>query len=299
MPDPKLTALKDQAAKRNPTVPQVSGSASLISPPMGYKLTSTSGYAPSDFKGLPDNSDVPAFIQQGVDMSKVKQIPTPVDPASPNDIAYVGSTTPYDVHVVQPDIYGPPVFNHELMHTFQDTRNPALGDTSAPISENATHEQTYGYGGIEGLQKAIQGRKTIANFNREQQAEIVKDYKAIQDKYLAKARSGKLTDADKKALYTAHQAYHPMVQQLASMPGKEVNLSPSLLDMALGRNMPTIDITPEAPGLPDYSVKGIGVLPADPLLGGNSVATPTPGTKKRYVNGKIGVWDGHGWRAQK
>lgn len=311
MPDPKLAALKDQAAKRNPSVPQASGSVSLVTPPKGYKLNSPAptSYSPEDFKGLPDNSDVPNFIRQGIDMNKVRQVPAdfPSEDTGKNVVAYVSPDAPYDVNVVQPDIYGPPIKNHELTHTFQQTRNPALGDISAPLDRHGkvATANAYDYGGVEGLKKAQQARKTITSFNDEQQAEIVKDYKGIQNKYLAKAKTEMLTDADKKAMYAAHQAYHPFVSQLAGMPGQDVKLNPSLLDMALGR-LPKIDVNPAAPGLPDYSVKGLGVVPADPLLGGKSaypemIKHEIPrkmGDTKRFSNGKTGKWDGHGWVAQ-
>lgn len=258
------------------------GSPVVPLPPKGYQLNvqPPKGY-------LPDNSDVPTFLKQGVDLNQVKQsvVPDPPEDKDRRVISYVEPDKPYAVDVVRPDLYGPPVYNHELTHTFQLTRNPDLAPIAAPTPLD-THSQlatrgAYDYGGVEGLQNARNAHKTISDFNNEQQAEIVKDYKALQDKYLAKARAGKITDDDKKAMYKAHEAYHPLVSQLAAMPGKDVNLGPSLVSIALGRNLPTIDTTPAAPGLPDYSVKGLGVLPADPLLGGRSVSVPTPSQKPR------------------
>lgn len=226
---------------------------------------------------IPDTSDVPAFIKQGIDMSKVQQVPgQPKDDVEKGSVAWTNDSDPYVVNVNQPDIYGKPILNHELTHTFQMTRNPDLGDTSAPFEWNDKNPRSvYEYGGVEALKKAT----SVAHFNDEQQAEIVKDYKATQDKYLAKAKAGKITDADKHKMYEAHQAYHPLVKQLAAMPDSKTSLNPSLLDEILNRNMPSLDLSTEPPGLPDYSVKGLGVLPADPLLGGKSVPLPPPKKK--------------------
>jgi hypothetical protein len=266
--------------------------ASAPVPPPGYKLdpfagfpSPPPGYTLNDFSHGPNTSGVPAFIQQGVDMKKVQQVPT-ADPEEDTEHtagAYVDNRSPYDVHVIDPK-FGKSDLNHELTHTFQFTRNPALGPVGADTDN--THGppglDVYDYGGRPELSKALDAHKTIADFNFEQQAEIVRDYKDIQDHYLEKARAGTLTEQDKKNLSESHRVYHPFVSQLAAMPGKEVNLTPSLLDIARGK-LPTIDVTPPAPGLPDYSVKGLGVLPADPLLGDRSVPTKTPGAARKPV----------------
>lgn len=248
-------------------------------PPAGYNIVT------------PD-STVPAFLQQGVDMSKVKVAPAPPSQTDLQKLAvsYINPSDPYKINVGKPDKFTRPILNHELTHTFQQTRNPALGNVSAPVDKNFSIQKRYDYGGIEGLKKAT----SIAHFNEEQQANIVMDYKAAQDAYLAKVKAGKATPADLRKMYETHQAYHPLVKQLAAMPGTKENLQPSALDLMRNRNIPTLDLKTEAPGLPSYDTPGLGVAPADPLLGGQSVAT---GTKKRFANGKMGVWDGHGWRA--
>lgn len=257
------------------------GSPAVVKPPVGYKPDPQPpvGYILDEFKAskVPDSSDVPAFIQQGIDMSKVRQVPAPAPQtvSDKNAIAYVNTKNPYEVNIVQPDLYGKPVFNHELTHTFQATRNPDLGEISAPLPpvEDVT-PKTYDYGGVEGLKKAVASGKAVHDFNAEQQAKMVQDYKAVQDKYLAKASAGEITDKDKKEFSDAHQAYHPLVKQLAELPDKNVKVSPTLLDTVLGRTIPGINTKPEPPGLPAYDTPGLGVLPADPLLGGKSVSVP-------------------------
>lgn len=234
----------------------------------------------------PDSSDVPAFIKNGIDMSRVRQVEaTPQNAEDRNSIAAVGDDDPYKVKVYATDLYGPPIENHELSHTYQATRNPKL-NISAPIPRGASREQIYGYGGVQGLQNAINNKKTIADFNVEQQAEIVKDYKALQDKYLQKAKQGKITPEDLKQMYIIHQAYHPFIQQFAGMPGQQENLSRSPLLELLGAQKPVpIGGPPPAPGLPAYDTPGLGVLPADPLMGGQSQPTSNEKPRSSPQNG--------------
>lgn len=252
-------------------------------PPKGYEL---------------DTKTAPAFLQQGLDMSKVKTVPAP-PPQNEDEkqfVSYISPKNPYEINVAKPASYTAPVQNHELTHTFQNTRNPALGSVSAPVDKSkGTTANMYTYGGMEGLKKAT----SISHFNEEQQANIVMDYKSAQDGYLAKVKAGTATPSDLRKMYETHQTYHPLVRQLAAMPGVDAKLQPSALDMVLNRNMPSLDLKPEAPGLPSYDTPGLGVAPADPLLGGQSQPTARKvGEIKRFPNGKIGRWDGHGWRTQ-
>jgi hypothetical protein len=222
---------------------------------------------------LPDFSDVPQFIRKNIDLSKVKQVVTPkYDAAGKNIVADVDTDKPYKINVDEPDIYGPPILNHELTHTVQGTRNKNL--PAAKVNTVGGGKDRYDYGGLKGLQAALKSGKTIADFNEEQQAEMVKNYKEEHDSYLAKAAAGKLTEADKKAMYDLQQAYHPFIRQLADMPGESEKLDQNPLKMLLGQQAaPTINMKPDAPGLPDYSVPGLNVLPADPLMGGYSQPT--------------------------
>lgn len=262
-------------------------------PPHGYQIVQKSPAAAGvngkgdDSFTAPDYSDVPAFIKSGIDLSKVRQTPTSIYGQDPDAIASVTPANPYKIDVDMPDLYGPPVLNHELTHTFQFTRNQSLPAPNNPNDGGSASPKSYAYGGVEGLEKALRGGKTIADFNVEQQADMVRDYKARYGGLLHKAQHGRATPQDLHEMYRLRQAYHPFIQQLADMPGQGQPVA-----------MPTGK--PAAPGLPDYSVAGLGVVPADPLMGGNSVY-PTEvhrtGETKRFVNGKIGRWDGHGWRA--
>jgi hypothetical protein len=248
----------------------------MATPPIDYhKIAKDNGAIHSVHESeMPDYSQVPAFIQQGVDMSKVRQVVTePQNTADRNSTAGVGGDDPYKVKVYAPDLYGPPILNHELTHTFQDTRNKSLPDPSAPMQRSG--RAAYDYGGIKGLQAARLQGKTIANFNAEQQADMVKDYKWYHDQYLKKAATGKITPADEKGMYDLQQAYHPFIQQLAGMPGTGENLKRNPLLELLGIQKPVpLNAQPQPPGLPPYNTPGLGVLPADPLMGGKSQATP-------------------------
>lgn len=241
-------------------------------PPAGYKLdvTPPPGYVPDN--PLPGYGDVPAFLQQGLDMSRVRQVVT--EPQTELDRAATAkenSVDPYKIQVLAPDLYGPPILNHELTHTFQDTRSRGL-IPAQPLSQGGRFG--YDYGGVEGLKAAQAKGKTVSDFNYEQQAEMVKDYKWEHDQYLKKAAAGTITPADEKRAYDLQQAYHPFIQQLANMPGREVSLQRNPLEELLGIQKPaTIDTHPSPPGLPAYNTPGLGVLPADPLMGGKSQST--------------------------
>ena len=241
-------------------------------PPVGYKLDAD---PPAGYVLDADYSSVPAFLQQGLDMNKVQQVvTTPQTEEDRQSTAAVDSSQPYTIKVLAPDLYGPPILNHELTHTYQDTRSQGISPSS-PITQSG--RAAYDYGGIQGLQSAIANRKTVSDFNAEQQAEMVKDYKFYHDQYLTKAAQGKITPADEKKMYALQQAYHPFIRQLADMPGQQENLQRNPLLELLGVQKPaTINARPTTPGLPPYDTPGLGVLPADKLMGGKSEATAKP-----------------------
>lgn len=242
-------------------------------PPAGYKLDvkPPAGYVPDN--DMPGYGDVPAFLQQGLDMSKVRQVPaTPMTDEDRNSVAYVSGDDPYKIEVQDPGIYGPPILNHELVHTFQDTRNQDLPPVAKDLSGDPS--KVYDYGWLTGLEKARQQGKTVSDFNYEQQAEMVKDYKGYHDLYLKRAKEGAITPKEERMMYRFQQAYHPFIKQLAEMPGQQENLQRSPLKELLGIQKPaTIDTHPTPPGLPSYDTPGLGVLPADPLMGGKSQST--------------------------
>ena len=222
------------------------------------------------------SQDVPAFIKQGVDMNKVTQkVQKPETQDDASSIATVYDDKPYDVNIYNPSQYGTSVRNHELTHTFQDTRSGGIPKVSAGHA-SVTKPEDYEYGWVQGLEKARNQGKTISSFNVEQQADMVEDYKKIHDLYLDKAKKGTITPDDERRMYRAQKAYHPFVSQLAKMPAKDVPVTSNPLLQLLGyKKPPTIDTKPEAPGLPSYDTPGLGVLPADPLMGGKSRSTST------------------------
>jgi hypothetical protein len=176
------------------------------------------------------------------------------------------------------------------------SRNPAF--TSAiQGQQQATSQKDFDYGGVEGLMAAQRAHKTIANFSAEQQARMVEDYqKATQDA---------IRRGDPAALARVTAAYHPLIGQLAKIPPKGANMA----------QMTQQDLTPAAP-MPPVSVAGMPLLP-DKLIGGATAPPKTVqqlkaqaaqrnpaaighkiGEKKSFANGRIGVWDGHGWEAK-
>lgn len=233
--------------------------------------------------GMPSLDDVPTFLKQGLDMNKVKQTVTePETEQDRNSIAKVSSNDPYNIKVLSPDLYGSSVQHHELTHTYQETRNKSLPPVAKDVPN--TGHAAYDYGGITGLQTARQQKKTIADFNYEQQAEIVKDYKALHDSYLKKAATGKMPPAEEKQMYDLQQTYHPFIKQLADMPGQKENLDRSPLLELLGIQKPSaLSKQPEAPGLPSYETPGLGVVSADKLMGGKSQETPKIDKSKLHL----------------
>jgi GGDEF domain-containing protein len=235
-----------------------------------------SGYTVDDKdEPMPGYEQVPAFLKQGLDMSKVRQVvTTPETDQDRNSTAKENRSDPYKIEVLAPDLYGPPILNHELTHTFQDTRSKDI-NPAAPVEQSG--RRAYDYGGVKGLEEALNKGKTISDFNYEQQAEIVKDYKVRHDQYLRKAAKGKITPAEEKAMFELQSAYHPFIRQLASMPGSDQDLKRNSLLELLGIQKPVaINTKPEAPGLPSFDTPGLGELPADPLMGGSSQRTGKP-----------------------
>ena len=238
-------------------------------PPPGYKMEVN---PPPGYVLENDFSDVPAFLKQGLDMSKVQQVVTaPSNETERKATSEVDDFAPYKVKVLNPVLYGPPILNHELTHTYQDTRAEGI-NPAAPVE--GFSEKNYDYGGLAGVQKARLQGKTISDFNYEQQADMVRDYKYHHDLYLQKAANRTITPADEKHMYEIQQAYHPFIKQMAEMPGKDMDLKRnSLLELLRVQKPVEIDRKPEPPGLPSYDTPGLGVLPADKLMGGKSQPT--------------------------
>lgn len=250
-------------------------------PPKGYRLD----------PATQDVSTIPAFIRTGVSepVSQIVKLGKGTGYTAPG-YETVAEANPRSITVYEPRKYDVRARDHEMTHEFQQTR--ATGALKLPngyqlapfgISRPYSPEQysvgdprNYTYGGEAGLVSARNGGKTMADFNMEQQAEIVADYKAKQDELLAKARSGTATAADLRAMYQTRQAYHPFVQQLSEVPSRLRDMLPSVTAM-MGFGTPhALAPAPNPPELPSYDTPGLSVIPADPLLGGKSVAIRTP-----------------------
>lgn len=216
------------------------------------------------------DSSIPAFIRNGVDMKGVTQTVNKPNEADQGAIADVHSDDPEHVHVFDTGAYNSDTRNHELTHVFQDTRSPDITTVNTHVGKDVVDNTSYDYGGKNGLQKARKGGKTIANFGVEQQAQMVRDYKQEQDAFLQKVKSGKATPKDLQAMSDSQQAYHPFMEQMANMPGKDARIHPGYINLLLGRNMPTLDARPEAPGLPSFATPGMGMATPDPLMGGHA-----------------------------
>ena len=240
-------------------------------PPKGYNLEVN---PPPGYVLENDFSAVPEFLKQGLDLNKVQQVVTqPATEQERRATAEVDDFEPYKVKVLDPRFYGPPILNHELTHTFQDTRAEGI-NPSTQIKQPGPG--AYDYGGIEGLKQARKAGKTVSDFNYEQQADMVRDYKYHHDQYLQKAARGTITPADEAHMYQLQQAYHPFIKQMAEMPGKDADLKRNSLLELLGVQKPVeLNSKPEPPGLPSYDTPGLGVLPADKLMGGKSQPTRT------------------------
>ena len=237
-------------------------------PPKGYTI-------------VPRDASIPTFIRDAVGPVHEKAAaPLPASQEAPGTET-VAEALPGTISVYDQSKYTPQVRNHEMTHQFQDTR--ADGNIhlpfgyelqtsgqapTAPMAYQAGDPRNYDYGGEAGLVAARNSGKTAAHFNKEQQANLVADYKEKQNGYLAKAQAGKATPADLRAMYNSYQAYHPFVQQMASLPPNASYVDTIKHLLGLGIQNPA---TPAAPGLPSYDTPGLGVAPADALMGGQSV----------------------------
>lgn len=259
----------------------------MPTPPKGYQLD----------PATQDTSTVPDFIKKNVNVGSILQKVMPgsgTGTTAPRYETVAESNTPGTISVYDPKKYDVPTRNHEMDHQFQETRSDGavqlpkgyelapFGVTKsyAPEQYAAGDPRNYSYGGEAGLLAARNSGKTMADFNMEQQADIVADYKAKQDAYLAKVRAGTATPADLKAMYQTRQAYHPFVQQHASVPGRLRDMLPSMKTVLGVGTPPPLAPAPAAPGLPSYDTPGLGVAPADPLLGGQSVPVKSKGVAR-------------------
>ena len=234
-----------------------------VTPPAGYNL-----------------QDLPDFLRQSNIGTKTVSAP-PIHIGNASVVADVDPNNPTTIAVREPSLYTPAVRTHESTHVFQMSRNPAFA-ANIQGQAQATNTNAFDYGGVEGLLAAQKAHKDISHFSAEQQATMVADYQRLVGEALKKR--------DAAGLSKVTSAYHPYISQLASVPPKGANMT----------KMTRQDLTPPAPGgVPSTPVAGMLLMP-DPLIGGQIVPSNASqsrriGESKKFSNGKIGVWDGHGW----
>ena len=207
-------------------------------PPPGYEI-----------QNLPD------FLKPANAGTKTVRGESYVLPGLGQVVAEVSQNNPHTIEVREPRDFTQPIQTHESTHVFQLSRNqPFVNKTfnSAPLPTTAAG---YSYGGLPGLEQALQKHKTIADFNVEQQADMVADYQ--------KETQNAIRWKDAESLARIIAAYHPFVSQLAKIPPKGANMT----------QMTQQDLTPAAP-MPPVNVAGMPLLP-DKLIGGATAPART------------------------
>ena len=204
-------------------------------PPSGYTL-----------------KDLPAFLRDSAEDTKIVAAPR-----DHRNIADVEVNAPSTIQVREPQLFTNPVYTHESTHVYQFSRNPGVQQDVGQRYNAGKLPVGYDYGGADGLLKAQQERKTIADFGPEQQARMVEDYQRLTKEAIAAK--------DTKQLDKVTQAYHPFILQLSRLPGKADSMT----------KMTKADLTPAAPGPPPSAISG--VMYPDKLLGGEGKIVPPKG----------------------
>lgn len=173
-------------------------------------------------------------------------------------IADVPAWNPHEIQVRAPELFGQPEATHEISHSFQMSRSiPAIIDQAADRWAGRT-SGGYDYGGIDGLETALNNHKTMADFGPEQQADIIKDF---QQQTQDAIKSGNAADLDR-----VNRVYGPFAHQFANMPARGDNSA--------------MNVTPAAPGLPPAEQSGI--LAADKLLSSDAKVLKHPPGEPDY-----------------
>lgn len=160
------------------------------------------------------------------------------------------------INVVSPSAYTKPAAAHEATHVFQNTRNDQFQDLgNALLPNGATSLADYDYGGVAGLQANPQ--KTVADYNPEQQAQMVQDLTQAQ----AQLHPG-MTQAQLAAWDRTKTALERPIQQLAAVPAQDDSLGGKIDHYLYERGL----------GTPYARLMG---LIAPPTM--NTVPQPVPG----------------------
>ena len=235
----------------------MSSSPTVPTPPPGYSV-----------ENLPD------FMKDANANTEIVGAAPAIDPRTGGQIIadaplrFGPLDSPNVIEVRDPRAFDQPAQTHESTHKFQQSRNAPFvssefapdGSSRAPTKASAS--EVYGYGGMDGLIQAQKQGKTIADFNPEQQADMVAAYQDITQHAIKTGNRAMLAQA------TA--AYEPFVGQLARIPGKGANMT----------QMSQQDLTPPAPGLPPATVAGMPMLPSK-LIGGTGME-PTKYVTQSY-----------------
>jgi hypothetical protein len=237
----------------------------------------------------------PVFERQNMDVAGVHEVVRAPQPAEQGAVA-VSPRGTNAIDVLEPEAYGAATQEHELEHKYQQSRaqQPYRDFTPAEMKDGAPTAAAYDYGGPQGLLAMQKQGKKVTDLNEEQQATMLSDYQVAHNYLLNKAKNGTLTQQDLKAAADLHDAYHPLVAQLAKMVSKQQAdkaeaETPKTLPQrawavlkAITEGPPSLGVPqPDAPGLPRADTPGLGVLQADPLMGGQS----QPVRRKAVRNG--------------
>ncbi len=249
---------------------------------------------------------IPRFLRNGINMGDVTQSVDQPSAGQSNTVADVDASNPNHVSVLQPNNYTDDIRDHELTHVYQDSHGEGekLNSDESDLGQITPDHDPYDYSGdkvssrtlpyekqmaakLTGLRQALDNHKTVADFNVEQQAEIVRDYAKQHTAFLQRVKDGTATKKDLRDMSELQKVYHPFVQQLADMPrnnrltdllqkhgysipalhGDSLH---ALLYTLTGHGAPSMPNRAEAPGLPSFDTPGLGVVTADPLMSGYS-----------------------------
>jgi hypothetical protein len=241
----------------------------MPSPPPGYTLAPQPppGYSPTI--QATTNEGEPYWVSDAVGR------PAAVPAANPADgrraLSYVEPHDTSKVNVVLPQNYTPDVAAHETTHIFQNSRNDDFnrsqdelqnkpGNIAGMGSNRESQAAAYDYGGVKGLR--ANPLRSVGNYNREQQAQMVQDLAVAQNNIHPGMSKPELANWDE----TKKTLERP-IEQLQRIPAKSAPTVSSKVDDWLAQHTifgdrplerargilspPTIDTrplgTPEAP----------------------------------------------------
>lgn len=166
------------------------------------------------------DSAQPNWIGGRIQTQQGPELPELMGRSDLGSVAYVPSGG-NAISVTRPSFYSKPIAAHEATHVFQNTRNDQFQDLESRQMPSSTSLSNYDYGGVKGLM--ANPRKSVADYNPEQQAEMVEDLTAAQGKLTPKMSRSQLQDWD-----TTKTALERPIRQLASVPGQDNSIGGSI-----------------------------------------------------------------------